>query len=191
MTRENALLSSLYVNLKGDKTKKEDWISIAKKCAEFAKDKSHKEVAEKLGVSTELIRAILSLLELPLEVQRLIKQGKILFDAAQRLNTVDRKKEESLRMKRQIEIANKIAGLTSHEQREIIQYARKYPNTSLSNFKKKVTTLQTSEKIHVAIIPLNDGLFRILQNESTRNKISLEKLILGIIDEWKEKRRKK
>ena len=188
MSKENTLLSSLYVNLKGNKKKKEDWISIAKKCAEFAKNKSHKEVAEKLGVSTELIRAILNLLVLPVEVQQLIKQGKILFDAAQRMNTIDPKsKDEKQRKKRQIEVAKAITGLTSHEQREIIQYAKKYPNVSLSNFKKRVTTQLTKEKIHVAIIPLSEESFRILQIESVRKKISLEKLILNIIDDWKKR----
>lgn len=184
MTNENVLLSSLFVNLKGDKKKKEDWISIAEKCAKIAeKYKSHKDLAEKLDVSPELIRAILSLLDLPAEVQRLIRQKLILFDAAQRINTIEDKKK-------QIEVARKIAGLTSHEQREIIQYAKKYPNSSLTNFKKRVTSTLTTEKINVAIIPLDENSFRLLRNESIRKKISLEKVILGIIDEWKQKRKK-
>lgn len=184
MAKENVLLASLFLNLKGDKNKKEDWISIAKKCDEFSrKYNSHKEVAEKLGVSTELIRAILSLLELPPEIQQLIKQKQILFDAAQRINTITDKKK-------QIEVARAIAGLTSHEQREIIHYAKKYPNSSLSNFKKRVTTQITKEKIHVAIIPLSDELFKSLQSESIRKKISLEKAVLGIISDWQKKEEK-
>jgi hypothetical protein len=184
MTKENALLSSLFVNLKGSKKKKEDWISIAKRCEEIArKTNSHKAVAEKLGVSPELVRAILSLLELPLEVQRLIKEGKILFDAAQRINTIKDKKK-------QVEVAKTIAGLTSHEQREIIQYAKKYPNSTLSNFKKRVTSTLTTEKMHVAIIPLSEESFRILQNESIRKKLTLEKIILGIINDWRKKKGK-
>ncbi|MGI0073783.1 MAG: hypothetical protein ACREA3_08225 [Nitrosotalea sp.] len=189
MTSQNALLGSLYLNLRGDKKKKEDWISIAKKCAEFASNKSHKEVAEKLGVSTEIIRAVLSLLELPIEVQQLIKEGKILFDAAQRINTIDRKvRDVNRRKKRQIEVAKTIAGLPSHEQREIIQYAKKYPNVSLSNFKKRVTTSLITKKLHVAVIPLDDELFGILKRKSMQQKISLEKMILSIIDEWKKKK---
>jgi len=190
MTRQDTLLATLFVNLKGDKKKKEDWISIANKCAELVKKKSHKKLANELGVSPELIRAILSLLELPKEVQHLIKEGKILFDAAQRINTIDRDKEKKQRGKRQIEVARAIAGLTSHEQREIIQYAKKYPNSTLSNFKKRVTLEVPTEKIHVAIIPLNEELFRSLQSESVKNKISLEKAILNIIEEWRQRRKK-
>ena len=46
-----------------------------------------KLAAKKLGVSPELIRSIVSLLKLPDSVQELIKDRKILFDAAQRINT--------------------------------------------------------------------------------------------------------
>lgn len=191
MTKADTLLATLFVNLKGDKKKKEDWISLAIKCAELAKKKSHKELANELGVSPELIRAILSLLELPKEVQYLIKEKKILFDAAQRINTINRGKEKKQREKRQIEVARAIAGLTSHEQREIIQYAKKNPNSTLSNFKKRVTLEVPTEKIHVAIIPLNEELFRSLQSESVRKKISLEKIILEIIDKWRKERGKK
>ena len=191
MIREDTLRATLFVNLKGDKKKKEDWVSIANKCEEIAKKyKSHKELADELGVSPELIRALVSLLKLPAEVQQLIKEKKILFDAAQRINTIDRKKEKWRRAKRQIEVANAIAGLSSHEQREIIQYAKKYPNASLSNFKKRVTAPLSTENIHVAIIPLSEESFRRLQSVSVRKKISLEKLILSIIDEWKQKRGK-
>jgi len=188
MTKDTSL-ATLFVNLKGDKKKKEDWMNIANKCAELAKHKSHKELAEELGVSTELIRAILSLLELPKEIQQLIKEKKILFDAAQRINTIDRKNDKKQREKRQIEVARAIAGLTSHEQREIIQYAKKFPNSTLSNFKKRVTAEIITEKIHVAIIPLNEEVFRSLQHESVKKKISLEKTILSIIDEWRQRRR--
>lgn len=184
MTKEDVLLSTLFVNLKGDKKKKEDWISIAKKCKEISQNyNSRTELAEKLGVSTELIRAILSLLELPDEVQQLIKDKRILFDAAQRINTIDNEK-------RQIEVAKTIAGLSSHEQREIIQYAKKYPDSKLSNFKKRVTSKLTTDKIHVVVLPVKEDLFGLLYRESIRKKISVEKLILNIVDEWRIERRK-
>ena len=42
----------------------------------------------------------------------------------------------------------------------------------------------------VPIIPLNEESFRSLQSESVRKKISLEKLILSIIDDWKKRSEK-
>ncbi len=184
---EEKVLAALYLSLKGPKKKREDWISIAKKCKKLAKMYgSYKEVAEKLGVSYQLVRSIMSLLQLPREVQRLVKEGKILYDAAQRINTVKGKK------KKQIEVARAIAGLTSHEQREIIQYAKKYPNSSLANYKKRLAAPAVEhEKIHVAIIPLRQKMFGLLQRESTQKKISLESVILDIIDEWMKRREKR
>jgi len=181
MTKEDALLASLYVNLKGSKTKKEDWISIATKLNKIAKtSKSRKIVAEELGVSPELIRSILSLLDLPKEAKQLVREGKILFDAAQRLNTI--KKEN------RVNVSREIVGLKSHQQREIIQYAKKYPNSSLSNYKKRVIVTPKTEKIQIAVIPLKEKTFQVLQKECKRRKISLEKILLHIIEGWIEKR---
>lgn len=185
MTKENVLLANLFLNLKGNKEKREDWISIANTCQQIVnKSKTRKEAAKKLGVSPELIRSIISLLKLPDDVQQLVKEKKILFDAAQRINTLD--DEE-----RQIEVAKTIAGLNSHEQREIIQYAKKFPKSKLSNFKKRVTKPRETQKIRLAIVPLKDNTFSILQKERIRKRISMEKVILSIIDEWIKKKESK
>ena len=45
-----------------------------------------RKVAEKLGVSYELIRSILKLSTLPEEVKGLMKDGKILYDVGQRIS---------------------------------------------------------------------------------------------------------
>src|SRR6267378_388415 len=83
---EDKLLAELFLSLKGSKKKREDWISIAKKCKRLVDHyRSYGVAAQKLGVSSELIRSAVLLLSLPKEVQVLVKDGKILFDAAQRL----------------------------------------------------------------------------------------------------------
>jgi len=100
MTKEDVLLASLFNNLKGSKKKREDWINIAEQCKKILdeSDDNRKIAAKKLGVSPELIRSIVSLLDLPVDVQDLIKKGRILFDAAQRINSIklpDEKKTRS------------------------------------------------------------------------------------------------
>lgn len=183
MPNENALLANLFLNLKGSKKKRDDWITIAQKCKKIVNNnKNRKEAAQKLGVSQELVRSIISLLELPKEVKDLIRDGKILFDAAQRINTIkfdDKKKEKS----RRIEVALEIAGLKSHEQREIIRYAKKFPNSSLKNYKRRVTTPREIKRVHVAVVSLDEPTFKTLQKISRKNGLSLEKTILEIIDE--------
>lgn len=184
MTSEEALYAELFLNLKGNKHKRENWISIAEKCQKIVnKSKTRKEASEKLGVSYQLLRSILSLLKLPEEVQTRIKEREILFDAAQRINTIKNSN-------RQKEVAKTIAGLTSHEQREIIQYAKKFPNAKLSGYKKRVTTPRNVEKLHVAIIPLEEKTYQILQRECRKRKHSLEKILVSIIEQWLENNKK-
>jgi len=181
---EEMLLADLYLSLRGRKKKKDNWIDIAKKCQQLVDYYSSPKIAaEKLGVSYELIRSILILLKLPEEAQQLVKNGKILYDAAQRIYRVKG-------VKRQIEVANAIAGLPSHKAREIIHYAKKYPNSALANYKRRVIAASTPgrEKIHLAIIPLQTKIFEQLQRRSEKEKISVEKLIVDIVNQWIQKR---
>ena len=186
MKNENQRLANLFLNLKGSKKKRDNWINIAKICKDVLDNsKNRKTAASKLGVSTELIRSIVSLLDLPMEVQKLIKQDKILLDAAQRINTIkhdDKEKEK----KRRIEVAKEIAGLTSHEQREIISYAKKFPNSSLKNYKKRVTTTHEIKEIHVVVISLEQKQYEKLEKISKKRKLSLEKLLVEIVEQWLE-----
>ena len=78
MESKNQRLANLFLNLKGSKKKMDDWINIAKICKKVLdSSKNRKEAASQLGVSPELIRSIVSLLDLPLEVQKMINDVKI------------------------------------------------------------------------------------------------------------------
>lgn len=186
MTKEDTLLANLFLNLKGSKIKRDDWISIAKTCDDIlSKSKNRQEAAKKLGVSQELIRSITSLLKLPREVQELIKNGHILFDAAQRLNTIKLNDKNAERL-RQIEVARAISGLPSHKQREIIHFAKRFPNSSISDFKKRVISPREVRNLHVIVLTVEDDAYKILQKVAKRKRLSVEKSVLEIVDEWLE-----
>ena len=178
MTSEEEDLANLFLVLKGNKKKREDWISIAKRCDKLVrKSNSTKKTAEDLGVSYQLLRSILSILKLPTEVQKLVKSGKILSDAAYRINTI---KDPS----RQKEVAKIIADLKSHEQREIIQYAKKFPNAKLSDFKNRVIKPRDVEKLHIIIVPLDEKTFNAVNMARKKKKITLEKALVSIVEQW-------
>jgi hypothetical protein len=182
---EENLVAELYILLKGNKKKRENWIDIATKCQKLiAHYGSISEAAAKVGVSYSLLRSIASLLNLPEEVKRLVSEREILYDAAQRILTIsDRKK--------QIEVARAIAGLPSHKQREIIQFASRNPNASLMNFIDRATKPKPApEKIRIAVLPLREEMYNSLHTQGSRRKLSVEKLILTIIDEWAERNRR-
>jgi hypothetical protein len=176
---EEKILARLFLNLRGAKKKQGNWIDIAQDCKQLRDYYgSAKKVADKLGVSYELIRALLKLPMLPEEVKDLIKDDKILFDVAQRIARINGKE-------RQVEVARAVAGLPAHDARDLIQYAKKYPKEPLNDFKKRVTEGKDKvEKVHLAIIPLKAEIYSLLKTEGQRKKVSPEKLILLILDEW-------
>jgi hypothetical protein len=180
---EENLLAELFVELKGPKKKRSNWIDIAKKVrAATQLYGSIGNTAKKLGVSYELIRSILTLLTFPREVQILIKDNKIGYDAAQRLYRI---RDPT----KQVQVANTIAGMTSHKQREIIQYATKYPEYSLERFKARVKAPAiTKEKIHVLILPIRNTTYKALKKQASKEKTSPEKVILRIIEDWNKSR---
>ncbi len=174
---ENQLYADLFVNLKGSKNKTEDWMTIAKKCEKVIKDLgSIKLASEKLGVSYELLRSINSLNNLPVEVQELVRQNEIKFDAAKRINTIKQKHW-------QIEVANSIKNLPSHKQRNIINQAKLFPNSDLTDFKKRVLTPLTKKvKLHVVIIPLTEKIYKKIEKQSIKKNQSIEKILSDIIE---------
>ena len=183
MTSEEEDLAHLFLTLKGNKKKREDWVRIAKQCDEVVKkSNSIREAAKKLNISYELLRATLSILKLPDEVQKLVKNGDILSDAAQRINRIKDPR-------RQKEAAKIIAGLKSHEQREIIQYAKKFPKAKLTDFKKRIIKSRDVEKLHVVIIPLEERTFNAVNMARKKQKITLEKALVNIIEQWGSKQK--
>lgn len=180
---EERLLADLYFDLKGSKKKRADWIEIAKKCNRLADHYGSVRLAsQKLGVSYELVRSIISLLRLPKEVQTMVKENKILYDAAKRLLTI---KDANKRT----EVAKAIVGLPSHRQREIIRYARLYPESDLTNYIRRVVEpTRRTETIRVAVIPLRNPMFHSLDTIRKVRKITVERLILNIVDEWLRER---
>lgn len=181
--KEEDLLAELFADLKGPKKKRDNWISIAEKCRTVIQMYgSIERAAEKLDISYELLRSITTLLTLPEEVKDLIRKGEILYDAAQRLYRI---RDPG----KQIEVASVIAGLTSHKQREIIQYATRYPNSNLEKFKIRVVKPDKKhEKLHIAIIPLSQETYATLNKHGKQKGTSLERTILNILNEWIEMR---
>lgn len=175
---EKIIIFLLY-NIKGRKKKRDDWITIAKKCKE-ATDylKSYRRLAEKLSVHPETIRSILKLLELPKEVKYIIKKRKIGMDAAQRIMGIKNPKD-------QIKAAEMISNLSSHKARDMIRYMQRTPNLSIKDYdgyRKKLTGSNKKIKnLHIIVIGLEDETFKRLKEISSNQKTSLSQVIVDMI----------
>lgn len=175
------LIAGLYIDLKGRKTKRRDWMSIARDCKKAVDDLgSVKEAADKIGVSQQIIRAAVSLTKLSPEVQEMVRRGDIGFDAAYRLNTI---KDE----RKQVEVAKLLVGLTNHQQRQLTFQAKKFPDSDLTDFRQRLSTPPNRRRIHVAIIPLEEDTYERVQRMSKRLGRPVEKLLSEVVARWASK----
>jgi hypothetical protein len=179
---EEELLARLYLNLKGPKKKRNNWVEIAEDCQNLTSYYgSARKTAEKLSVSYELVRSLLKLYSLPNEVKNLIIDNKILFDVGQRIARIPDKKK-------QIEVAIAIAGLPSHTAREILQYAKKFPESSIADFKTRVIEGKNRvEKIRMVVTFLSQSNYDYIIKKCTEfpiQSLTISKFISSIIEEW-------
>lgn len=177
--RNEKLLGQLYYDLKGRKAKRLDWMTLAEKCSEAVEIfGSVKDTAEKLSVSPSLLSSILRLKKLDARVQEMVRRREILFDTAQRLNTIQPKD-------RQYELARMLVGISNKKQREVIQHALRFPQSDLLDFRRKVAGEKIRrERIRVLIIPMREQLYRTLEEVSAHTNKPIEKMIPEIISEW-------
>ena len=156
-------------------------MSIAGDCKKVVEELgSVKEAADKIGVSPQIIRAVVSLTKLVPEVQEMVKRGDFLFDTAYRLNTI---KDQG----RQAEIAKMLAGLTNHQQRQLIHQAKKFPDSDLSDFRKRLTTPPNVRRVHIMVIPLDEETHEKVMRISKKLGRPPEKLMADAIVRWASK----
>lgn len=175
---EETALAVLFANLKGKK--KKDYITTAKCCRYLRKQYgSLKKVADKVGISSEIIREFDSLLDLPKEVQQLISKRLIKLDTGYRI---------SMRIEgaeKQTEIAKAVLDLGAFDARNVIEYARKNPKLSAEECKRRVLKSKTvTEKLHVFILPFPEETFQKLKATSKELKMAPENLVRKIVEEW-------
>lgn len=175
---EETALAVLFANLKG--RKKKDYITTAKCCRYLRKlYGSLKKVADKVGVSSEIIREFDSLLDLPKDVQQLISKRLIKLDTGYRI---------SMRIEgaeKQREIANAVLDLGAFDARNVIEYARKNPKLPAEECKRRVLKSKTvTEKLHIFILPLPGETFGKLTTTAKELKMKPEDLVRKIVQEW-------
>jgi ParB-like chromosome segregation protein Spo0J len=176
---EDKLYAELFLNLGGRQRKRLDWIRLAQTVKTLAdRHKTYRELATKLGVSTWLIRSIVSLLDLPDEIQEMVRRGEILFDSASRLNTL---KDRKL----QISVARKIRNLPSRAQREIIQHARRLPDSDAVEFRDRVTLAPPPpERIHVLICRIKEDELTALRDYCKKNRTTTNEVVERAIKQY-------
>ncbi len=182
---EEKIIAILYANFRGKKKKVHDWIYLAnllKKLSEHYG--SYVELAKKLGLSPETVRETLKLLNLPKEVQGMVKEERLKHEVAWRIEGI--KDKES-----QIKVAKAVAGLDAHNARDIVRIYRKNPKMDVEDYVRKFKSSRLEiEKVNLTVIPLKKEDYQRLKKEADRFGESPEKFIVNkIIFPWLENKK--
>lgn len=173
---ENRILARLFSNLKGPKTANVDWIQLSSDVIDLKKHYGTiGKTAEKLSVSRELVRALASLTTLTAPVQKRVSAGEIRFDAAQRLATIH---DPGL----QERVAAAMVGLKSHDARQLVQFARRFPNGDIQEFRDRIVPSKGEKKrIDVLIVPLSPEEYATLARRAANRRVSPDSLVRELV----------
>lgn len=159
------------------KKRKENLVTIAKAFEFLVKCYgSQKEVAEKVGISSEMIRQFLTVLKLPAEVQKLFVKREI--------DSVDAAKELAVLKGRnkQIRMARKIAGVTSDDTRDIKRIFKK--GTIPIEEAKRTILKEKEEGLNVFILDFDDDTYRSIMKKARASRKDAAELVREIVINW-------
>lgn len=177
---EETALSILFANTKRKK-RGTDLITIAKACEHLAKlYGSQKIVAEKVGLSTEMIREFLTALKLPQEVQELISDRRI--DSIDVVREISVLKEPA----KQIAAAKVFANSLSKDVRDIKRLVK---DTDLSIGEAKEVVLESKPKgLHIFMMDFDDETYQALIGHAKAAKLKPAELVREIVTDWLERK---
>lgn len=186
--REEEALTILFSNLKGNRKKIHDWITIAENMNYLVQlYGSTTAVSKKLSIANSMVNSIIKLLKLTKKNKQLVRERKILQDTGEKLAGLEDINLQNM-------VGDLVIGLSNYDARELIDYAKKYPKSSLKDleeFKNRINKSKSSkEKLFVTIVPFDEEHFFMLKKEASKRNVSLEELSKRIIKEWIERDKK-
>ena len=179
----NEALGICFRNLKGAKTK--ELLQTARSLRflrEFPEFKSNRQLGEALGVSGEIVRQFISLLDLPNSVQSYFERGTLGLEQGRRLWQLNRTRPEIVE-----EVAQTIESKTAMESRHLIEYLIRTPAASVKDGVKALEGAKTTtiHEYHIDAI-LDEQAYRALDAQSRKRRIKVNELVSRIVNRWLE-----
>jgi len=180
---EETALSVLFANTRRKK-RKTDLLTIAKHCDYLVKlYGSQKAVAEKVGLSSEMIREFLVVLKLPKKIQDLVSERKI--DSIDIVREISALKEPS----RQIVASEAFINSLSKDVRDI-KRLMKDANVSVKNAKKAVLDAKP-EELHIFVMDFDDEMYQAIIENAKASRVKPTELVRGIVMDWLKQKQEK
>jgi len=173
---EETALSIIFTNTKR-KSRTLDLVSIAESFAFLQKlYGSQKEVAKRVGLSSEMVREFLSINKLPEEVRKLIANRTIdSIDVVKQLASI-REPEQ------QISLAKQLGSLNSEEIRDVRRMVKVGGSSTEDAIKEIMSTRE--EPLNVFVLDLNEDIYQLLATAARKRKMQPADLAKEILVDW-------
>ena len=176
-------LAICFRNLKGSKTK--DLLLTAralqtlKQLPEFG---SNQRVAEAVGVSGEIVRQFIGLLDLPDSVQVYLERGDLGLEHGRRLLQIGKSRPELLG-----DLAEVMTSMTAMQARDLTEHLIRNPGSSIE---ESIGAIESSKQIitrefHVDTV-LDEKTYLALTAEARKRNLRPTQMASEIINEWLE-----
>jgi len=133
-------------------------------------------------ISPRMLMKLASVADLILSSQKigkLLQERKIGLDVASDLAGVKNAEQREM-------VAEIVAGMkSSHDQRQVVRYAKWHSEASYEQFKERVlASKDIKEKIYMALLPFTEEEYGKLKEESKKQKTSWDALCMKVIKDW-------
>ena len=172
-----------FQNLKGAKSK--DLLNTAralqylKALPEFG---SNQGVGEAVGVSGEMVRQFLGLLELPSCVQEYLAKGTLGLEHGRRLGQLGKSRPEVVE-----QAAAAMTDMTAMEGRDLTEYLLRNPTASVE---ESIEALEAAKQVvkkefRISTV-LDEEQYQLLSSHARRRRVRTPELATAIVTEWLE-----
>jgi ParB-like chromosome segregation protein Spo0J len=176
---EETALSLIFANTK-KKKRNIDLLTFAKTVDYLVRFYgSQKTVAEKVGLSTEMIREFLIPLKLPKEIQKLISD--------RRIDSIDTVREISVLNdpSKQIAAAKALIDSASKDVRDIKRLVN-VTNVSIGDAKKAISDAKP-KGLHIFVMDFDDEMYHSITKHAKVLKVKPAELVRNIVSNWLSK----
>lgn len=177
---EEQALAICFTNLKGAKQK--DILRTAKALQylkRLPKYRTNDKVAAAVGVSREIVREFLTILQLPESVQPLF-QRQLKLEHGRRLWQLSRKRHEAVEA-----AAIAMSDMNAMDARHLVDQLIRFPEMAVSDAKQSILTSKTvREDEYLLLTLLSEEQYKQLTRQASKRRVSPDKLATSIIADW-------
>ena len=178
---KNQALAICFRNLKGAKAKE---LMLTAQALKYLRGlpvfPSNKRLGEKVGVSGEIVRQFIALLDLPPSVQSYLAQGKLGLEQGRRLWQLSQTRPSVVE-----DTAQAIGSMTAMETRDLVEYLIRTPTASVQDGLEVLAAAKpnVSHEYHIDAI-LDEEAYRSLKAQAQKQRLRVNDLVSTIIKHW-------